>query len=221
MGHATVCKSIDRDEFDAVLTTVVQEYIHARRDKQPAHYLLEYMWADYYRTFNAVLYSIAARFRLNTDDAKDLLQEVWTQIICQLQADRGEVRGAVRLRAWLYTMIRNKALDFLRRNATRSATRADGAALAHLVDPSPGPADEAEQCWQRELVQRLLADLEQRETPENCRLIKLHYLESQSLVKTARALGLTIKQVRIREKKLLQRLRVSAKFFQGAPIGKS
>lgn len=93
--------------------------------------------AEVVRELNPLLWHVARAVGLSTEDAIDVVQTTWLELIQRLH----EIRSPQALTAWLVSTTRRGAWhanDRLRRRATRG----DGA-LAGLEDPGPDPAEQA------------------------------------------------------------------------------
>jgi RNA polymerase sigma factor (sigma-70 family) len=116
-------------------------------------------------------------------------------------------------------MIRNQALNFIRHRVRRPVKLADGEQMGEVVDPGPGPAEQWEARWDRELLVHLTAELAKKVSPLNHRLLTLRWLEERSLAETAAFLHLTEKQVTYRQSRLFRKLRAALAVYRGEPFG--
>ena len=87
------------------------------------------------------------------------------------------------------------------------------------VDRAPGPAEQWEARWDRELMHLLLAELEKQVSPVNHRLLILRWIEGRPLAEVARLLTLSEKQVTYRQQRLFRKLRAARALYRGEPFG--
>lgn len=117
------------------------------------------------------LFAAAIRFMGRGDAAEDLLQDLYLTVwrkAGQFDITRGDPMG------WLHVVLRNKALDALRRHpAQREDPLPD---LEALVDPGPSPLAALEQKTISEHLQR---DLD-RLRPDHARALRSIYFEGLS-----------------------------------------
>lgn len=129
--------------------------------------------------------------------AEDVLQEVFYDF--WRNAPRYEP-ARLSLSAWLFRIARNRAIDQLRRQATRART---AAALGALPPPPPPDAEEA--AWLRERNRQLhdaLAGL----PAEERRVLTVLYFGGLTQMQAASALGIPLGTVKTRCRRGLQRL---------------
>jgi RNA polymerase sigma-70 factor (ECF subfamily) len=210
----------ERDQSEKVLVDQAKEYLHQRLSKMAPDAVLTLAWEVFYQTYTDVLRRMAAEFHLDKQESEDLVQEVWARVIVNLSKFQWAEHGAG-LRGWLYTMIRNQALNLFRQKVRRPVKLADGAVLREVADPGPGPAEQWEACWDRELLHHVIEELAKKVSPENHRLMILRWLEERSLAETAALLNLTEKQVTYRQHRLFRKLRAALAVYRGEPFGES
>lgn len=86
------------------------------------------------------VYSIAANFAANGDDASDLAQEIFLKAYRSL----GRFRGQSAFSTWLYRIAVNACVDYTRRRGRTSCLPLDDDLLAVSADAGPDPQREAE-----------------------------------------------------------------------------
>jgi RNA polymerase sigma factor (sigma-70 family) len=92
-------------------------------------------WNVLVERYNSLLWSVARAFRLDGDDAADVVQCTWLKLVEHL--DR--IDDPERLPAWLATTVRRECLQLLRRTR-RAGTVPDTDVLTEIADPAP-PVD--------------------------------------------------------------------------------
>jgi len=192
-------------------------FLRQRLQKLAPDAVLTHAWDGFYRTYTNILRRMAAEFRLDAAESEDLVQEVWLQVIAHLSEFDWQPHGSG-LRGWLYTLVRNKALNLIRRKVRRPVRLAGDTKMREVVDRAPGPAEEWESQWDRELMQSLLAELGQKMSTVNYRLLTLRWIEGCPLAEVARRLKLTDRQVTYRQRRLFRKLRAALALYRGEPF---
>lgn len=206
------------DSTEKALVHQAREYLHRRLHKHAPDAVLTQAWDLFYQTYTDVLRRMAAEFHLDAQESEDLVQEVWARVIVNLSEFQWREHGAG-LRGWLFTMIRNQAMNLLRQKSRRPAKLANSMDMRDVVDPGPGPAEQWEACWDRELLRYLIAELAKEVSPLNHQLLVLRWLEERSLAETATVLNLSEKQVTYRQHRLFRKLRAALAIYRGEPFG--
>lgn len=98
--------------------------------------------------------AVALRITKHPESARDVLQSAFEKAI----RHGGAFQGRARVSTWLYRIVANEALMWLRTQRRRGELRGqvDPLELARIADPGPGPA---ERLQQRERAERLHAGL--------------------------------------------------------------
>lgn len=152
-----------------------------------------------YRKYWRQLFSFACQATRSTDDAKDLLQDLFAEV----WQNRNSIRPDAFSVAYLYTALRHKVLDRIRRLSVREdyvkAITATASELDHSTESSILAEDFAEHLNQ-----------ELNSLPDRCRLIfHLSRFEHQSIDEIAQQLQLSPQTVKNQLSKALQRLRTN------------
>ena len=139
-------------------------------------------YEEMYRAHAARLYSLLLRMLGGSDDAEDLLQEVFMHAYRKLDGFRGDSS----LGTWLYRLAVNQCLDFLRGRQSKMSRTTDSFDDEHVAEPvAPSPVVPA-------AVSRI--DLERAigRLPEGCRLaFVLHDVEGFAHHEVAELLGIS------------------------------
>ena len=137
---------------------------------------------EVYKAHSARLYSLLLRMVGGTQDAEDLLQDVFLQAYRKLDSFRGDSS----LGTWLYRLAVNQSLDFLRGRQSRMNRTTDSFEDESVPEPSsPAPAIPA--AISRVDLERAVARL-----PEGCRLaFVLHDVEGFAHHEVAALLGIS------------------------------
>jgi RNA polymerase sigma-70 factor (ECF subfamily) len=137
------------------------------------------------------LWKFAYRMLGNNEDAADVVQ----QILFQFYRALPSLDDQTRFKAWLFTIARNKCLDWLRRRVKFSAAPFSGFAGGddddavsplELQDPAPLP----EEWLERRETQRLLQDAIMTLPEKSRQVVALRYSTDLSFAEIGQALGL-------------------------------
>lgn len=150
------------------------------------------------------VYNLALRMTGDSEDAADMAQEAFIKAYSSLSGYRGDSKFSV----WLYRIVSNVCLDFLRAKKRRqtvslSVTDDDGEDTElDIADESKSPERIFERAMTRDAVRRGLAAL----TPEYRQILILRELQGMSYEEIAEVLGLesgTVKSRIFRARKKL------------------
>ena len=209
-----------QDVPEKFLVTKAKEFLKQRLQRLAPDAVLTHAWDSFYQTYTRVLRRMTAEFHLDAGASEDVIQEVWAQIIVHLSEFDWQGHGSG-LRGWLYTLIRNKALNLIRQKVRHPVRLAGGMDMHEAADRAPGPAEEWEARWDRELMHVLLADLKEKVSPVNHRLLILRWIEGRPLAEVALILKLSERQVTYRQRRLFRKLRAALALYRGEPFGAS
>ena len=142
------------------------------------------------------VYNLALRMVGNPEDAQDMAQEAFIKAYNSLQNFRGDSKFSV----WLYRIVSNVCLDFLRRRNRRgtvslSMEDEDGEDVQlDIADESQSPELILERQLTREAVQRGLEAL----PPDSRQILLLREIQGLSYEEISAALGLEVGTVKSR-----------------------
>jgi len=109
-------------------------------------------WRQFVQVYAPVVYAYARRRQFQDADAADLTQDVLRSVAKAARTlDYDPARGT--FRSWLFTLARNKLIDF--RERQRRGQAAGGTAAQELLDQHPARADE--ELWDEEFRRRIFA----------------------------------------------------------------
>src|SRR6266853_875659 len=217
--ETTLQASAPRQDLpDKVLVGKVKAFLKQRLQRLAPNAVLTHAWDSFYRTYTNMLRRMSAEFHLDAGESEDLVQDVWAQVIVHLPEFEWKEHGSG-LRGWLYTLIRNKALNLIRRKVRHPVRLAADVERHEIADRAPGPAEQWEARWDRELMHLLLAELEKKVSPVNHRLLILRWIEDRPLAEVAQLLKLSEKQVTYRQQRLFRKLRAARALYRGEPFG--
>ena len=130
--------------------------------------------AQFYDRTSRVVYGLALRVTREASWAEDITLEVYAQV--WRTAERYDpARGTVS--AWLVTLVRSRAIDWLRSRRARNREFEDALDQAvHLKDARPNPEVATIEAGRAQLVRRAMAELPE----EQRRLIELAYFSGMT-----------------------------------------
>lgn len=140
----------------------------------------------------------------NRDDAMDLVQEAYLR----LHARWAECAAPEKAAAWLYTIIRNLAIDHLRRRARRAETELDSSVLASVQE---GPEADAARSERARRLWAAIASL----PPEQREILLLRDWHGLNYSEIAELLGLSLGTVSSRLHHARQKVREAMEGFLG------
>jgi RNA polymerase sigma-70 factor (ECF subfamily) len=173
-------------------------------------------WDEFYRVYSNLIRRFVQAQGLRGADADDCVQEVWSTVALKLaEFERPQQRPG--LRSWLYTVVRSKTTDYLRRSRCRPARSLDQAVdQGHEpVGREPDPAVVWEHQWQQALIRTAMDELRQQLPDESFRVLQMRLLEGRSEAETAAALNLTVEQVHSRKYRAQQKLQSLVAVYTG------
>jgi RNA polymerase sigma-70 factor (ECF subfamily) len=101
------------------------------------------------------VYSIAANFAANSDDASDLAQDIFLKVYRSL----GGFRGQAAFSTWLYRIAVNACVDYTRRRRQATFVPLDDELALSEYDHGPGPEDAAQRRQLRAELARAIGGL--------------------------------------------------------------
>jgi len=197
-----------------------QQYLRARVEEETPDSMLAAAWDEFYRVYDGLMRRFAIARGLVGSDVDDCLQAVWMEVASRLDKfERPDSQAG--LRSWLYTLVRSKAGDLIRRRQRRPAESLDAAREAghEPADRESDPARIMDQDWELALLETLLEELRQEISDINWRLLRMRCLEGRDGPGVAAELGLTSEQVWYRQRRLMRKLQARVAVFTGQEMG--
>ena len=203
-------------ETNIILLGWVQDYLRSQLQQGNPDALLTAAWDEFYHVYDSLMRRFAISRGLSGSDVDDCLQAVWLEVASKFHEFQHPVEHSG-LRSWLYTLVRSKAGDLLRRKSRRAAESLDAARETgrEPIDREADPPQVMEQQWERALLETLLEELRQEITDTNWRLLQMRCLEGRDVPDVAVELGLTSEQVWYRQRRLMRKLQARVAVFTG------
>lgn len=159
-------------------------------------------WSRFVELFGPLLYNWAERLGLQTQDAADLVQNVFTVLVRKLPEFRHNGRQS--FRGWLRVLQRNLYRDQCRRPAPPVSVAVE--VLDNLPDPDTEPdLEEAE--YRKYLVHQALRLMQRDFQPATWRACWETKVCGRPAIEVAAELGLTVAAVHAATSRVLRRLR--------------
>lgn len=164
-------------------------------------------WRRFAMLYGQIVYRWSRRYGLDPHDAADVTQDVFRAVAQHIE--RFERRTPDQsLRAWLWTVTRNKVRDYYRRRQSMPLG-AGGSTAQQQLEQLPALDDTHESVEQTtgELAQRALTFIQNEFEPSTWRAFLATAVEGQSACEAAAELGITVAAVYKAKSRVLQRLR--------------
>ena len=207
-------------ETNVVLVGWVQEYLRSQLQVGTPDALLTAAWDEFYRVYDVLMRRFAYSRGLYGSDVDDCVQAVWLEVATGF-GDFKQATDRSGLRSWLYTLVRSKAGDILRKKSRRPAESLDAARAVgnEPVDREADPTKLMDRQWERALLETLLEELRQEVSETNWNLLRMRCLEGRDVPEVAAALGLSSEQVWYRQRRLMKKLQARVALFTGQTFG--
>ena len=163
-----------------------------------------------YDRHGGAAYSLAHRIVGDAQRAEDATQEAFLSI---WRSDASYDLGRGSVRSWVLATVRNRAIDAVRREASRPAP-ARGLDARSILEQRPGMADTGAEVLRRETA-RKLRGLLARLPREQSQVLELAYFGGFSHSEIAATLGAPVGTVKGRMRLGLEKIR--AEIAEGAP----
>jgi len=210
------------DETVLPLLNQAKSYLRTQLQRQAPDSVLTEAWDEFYRVYSGLIRRFVAAHGVSDSDIDDCCQDVWNKVAIKLPSfERSENRPG--LRSWLYTVVRSKSIDLLRRNSRRSSVR-----LADVVSERQepegrevDPAVQYERTWEDAFIQSMLTELRSHVSALNYQVVQRRLLDGCSVADVAKELSLSSEQVRYRQYRTLRKLQTMVAVYSGAQFGES
>ena len=160
-------------------------------------------WSRFLELYAPLIESWARAQGLSQSDAEEVRDQCLETVLRRLPAFEYE-RSRGGFKSWLYTLVRGRVVDWLRR---RRDLQPDTHALSALTDPSPGPDALWERTCRSQELRFALAEARRRETPRSFEVFELLLLHDLSVPEVCERTGLNANQVYKAKSRVLERVR--------------
>lgn len=200
-------RSADAEATRLSLLEQTQAYLQALIEDRAPGSMLSQAWQEFYRIYSRVIRRYVISHGIQGADADDCVQEVWMAVARKL-TEFEHPRNRPGLRSWLYTVVRSKTTNVIRRNNRRTIHNLDAfiEEVTDLASVEPEPAEATEWQWEATMVMTAMEELRRRVPEINYRVLEMRIVEGRSEADTATALGLTPEQVRYRKHRTKRKL---------------
>jgi len=171
-------------------------------------------WEEFVTIYGRAVYRGARRQGLQSADAEDLVQEVFTTVADSIAAWlRRSERGP--FRAWLFRIAKNTAINVLTRSRFRAQGGSDAAKkLAEQPDPAGDVPSQFEQEYRRELFRWAAHRVQNSFTEKTWQAFWLSSVEARPIPEVAEHLEMSLGSVYIARSRVIPRLRAEVRKFE-------
>jgi RNA polymerase sigma-70 factor (ECF subfamily) len=161
-------------------------------------------WRRFVALYTPLLFTWASRLGLQSSDASDLVQDVFTLLVNKLPEFRYDQSQS--FRAWLRTVLRNKWCQQKRRRLPFPVANQDGP-LEELASPEDEEDGLNATEYRQQLVQQALRMVQADFQPTTWKAWSEYVIAGRPAIQVADELGLTVHAVYLAKTRVLRRLR--------------
>lgn len=166
-------------------------------------------WRTFVDLYAPLVYGLGRRHGLQDADAADLTQDVFGTVALAMRSLEYDPRRG-RFRGWLYTIARNRLLDFQRRLKLLQRIQGDNVAFALALEEYPAP-EKPDPNWDQEYEQRVFAwaaeQVQSSVRPLTWQAFWLTAVEGQTSEQVAHTLGMSLGAIHVARSRVLARLK--------------
>lgn len=195
-------------ETNHELVTNVQLFLQDRVSGVASDELSSEAWRDFFAVYDQIVRRFAIANGISHADVDECSQEVWATILEHLDSfEVDEKKG--RFRTWLYTVVRSKAVDMLRRSQRASALSLNDSRrqLDVVESESVDLGDELDESWRRVTLKALLRRLRDEVSADAFALFHGRAVKGKSYEEIGQEMGLAPGTVRTKFHRTLQTFR--------------
>jgi RNA polymerase sigma factor (sigma-70 family) len=218
----TKTENINAHETILDLLYDVQAYLKMLLENKVPDSLLVAAWENFYSVYDDLIRRFAVAQGVPHTDVDDCVQDVWIEVTTRLcEFNRPADRPG--LRAWLYALVRSKAMNVFRRKVRRPAGSLDQWMMAGQEprDPRTDPATLMEQQWEQAALESVIEELCEEVSTTNACVLKMRLIDRCSVDEVVCELDLAPEQVHTRQHRMMKKLRARMSLYTGGPIGSS
>lgn len=148
-------------------------------------------YADLVNKYQGYVFTLTLRIVKSREDAEELAQDVFVKAYRYL----ADFRGDSKFSTWLYTIVNNTCITWLRKKKLDTRSLDDEQVFARADNMDSGArADSIEQKSRQQMVNRAIAQL----GTDDAMVLTLFYQAEQSLEEAARILGIEVNAAKVR-----------------------
>jgi RNA polymerase sigma-70 factor (ECF subfamily) len=187
--------SIDLRVFNWLLSVDIKKSRVAEYEKAAYHAWSRYkLYNKYYKAMALLAFRIVGKEQVAEDVAQEVITKLWQQ--------RVELQDEAKVRAWLYTSVRNLSIDRLRRTHLSTVSMGD----VHMEHHEYKLGENSEEPFFTEEVYRQLFEAI-NELPPQQRQIFLHNIEGKRIKDIAEIMGISVNTVKTQRQRGIKTLR--------------
>ena len=162
-------------------------------------------WDQFYSSCDSLIRKFTRKIAPRRIDHDDCAQEVWTDLLKTLPDFKLD-RSRGKFSSWLYTVVRSKATNQLRRQA-RDRFAGTVSSVRIVAPASDDPARQLDRQSERQAVRMALATLKGVTSDRSFQVLHMRHMEGRSVLEVAQSLGMKPGQVWVTEHRMKRRLR--------------
>jgi RNA polymerase sigma-70 factor (ECF subfamily) len=148
-------------------------------------------YAELVNRYKNFVFTLSLRIVKNREDAEEVSQDVFIKAYKYL----ADFRGASKFSTWLYTIVNNTCISFLRKKKLDIRSLDDENVFSRADNIDSGMrANEVEQKSKSAMISKAIKML----SPDDARIITLFYKGEQTLDEIARIMGLEVNTTKVR-----------------------
>jgi RNA polymerase sigma factor (sigma-70 family) len=185
------------DKLDLHILHEAQMYLKCRQRRQIPATTQSHGWEQFYDLYDARVRRSIKAHGVHGVDAEDCRQDVWLEIMNKLPLFQSDgTQGG--LCSWMQRIVHGKAVDVLRYRRRHPTKRLSTTTEMNIASQHAGPVTEYERHRQQEVVQHILAEMQQRVSALTYRAFYQHWIAGQAVKQIAAELNLTTRKVSCR-----------------------
>ncbi len=197
-------RRLEDEVTDPSLLEATQMFLQDQLAGRDASSVSEDAWECFYDLYSPVVRRFAISCGVSQNEVDDCVQDALQSVLQALPEFRYDAERG-RFRTWLYTLVRNKATDMVRRRARRPTSHLSPQVASSLHDETADPAAEFENRWNVETVHAVLAQLEKEVSSRDYRVFYMRAIEGRSVQEVADTTGSSVEKVRYRHHRVKKR----------------
>lgn len=191
---------------DAALLAAAQVYLERQLAGDASEGAPAEAWQRFYELYGPLIRRFTLACQVPKSEVDDCVQDVFRTVIVALRDFKYDPDQG-RFRSWLFSVVRSRATDLVRRRLRRAARRFAPRADATTWDAAVDPVETLERRWRQEVVHTVVKQLREQVSPRNFEVFYLRSIKELSVAETATKLGSTPEKVRYRHHRMVRKFR--------------